>query len=177
MTKIGRDEAEARVAYWRRTPGAGLLDVSCLGLTALPPLPPDLLALECDENRLTVVHTLPPGLEFLSCEGTRTMWYPNRTRLRRLVLPSSLRILICRDNPHLTELPLPLPHQLAELYCDARARLPDTRPLLLQRLWITGVDNHASCWQNRWTRSLRGRHAAERAQCAPVLPPAAMLYV
>ena len=173
------DEAETRVAYWVRTPGAGVLNVSSLGLTALPALPRELTLLACDLNLLTVVHNLPPELVYLSCEGAirRREESASRSRLRRLVLPASLRLLVCRFNPHLTELPLPLPQQLRELYCDARARLPDTRPPFMERLWIAEERNFTHPWQDRWTQSLRRRHAAERAQCAPILPSAAMLYV
>lgn len=84
------------------------LDLTSLGLTSLPALPPGLAILNARNNRLTILPTLPPGLTSLdACENGLTM-LPT--------LPPGLITLRARDN-QLTTLPA-LPPTLKHLQVD-----------------------------------------------------------
>jgi Leucine-rich repeat (LRR) protein len=78
----------------------GVLDLSNLGLTELPPLPPTLVELDCRGNQLTELPQLvsedPSTLEYLNCRDNQLTELPQ--------LPSTLVGLGC-DNNQLTELP------------------------------------------------------------------------
>jgi Leucine-rich repeat (LRR) protein len=90
----------------------GVLDLSNLGLTELPPLPPTLVELDCRGNQLTELPQLvsedPSTLKYLYCEGNQLTSLPQ--------LPSTLRHLNCHSN-QLTSLPQ-LPSTLSELHCS-----------------------------------------------------------
>jgi Leucine-rich repeat (LRR) protein len=90
----------------------GRLDLSYLGLTELPPLPPTLLVLDCTGNALTELPQLgsegtSSTLKRLHCTGNALTSLPP--------LPSTLKYLYCGFN-QLTELPQ-LPSTLVKLYC------------------------------------------------------------
>ena len=83
------------------------LDISNLGLTELPPLPPQLKVLKCHKNKLTHLPPLPKTLVELRCDENLLQDLPE--------LPSKLEFLNCGDNK-LTKLPT-LPKKLLELNC------------------------------------------------------------
>ena len=74
----------------------GILDLSDLGLEALPNLPPGVKVLRCSDNRLTQLPRLPSGLRSLECSHNRLTQLPE--------LPSTLVRLWCAEN-ELTTLP------------------------------------------------------------------------
>jgi uncharacterized repeat protein (TIGR01451 family) len=87
----------------------GLKTLDCSGayLKALPPLPPNLINLQCDFNLLVDFPTLPWTLQYLKCS------YNNISKLP--TLPAGLTTLACNNNK-LTSLPT-LPKILMELAC------------------------------------------------------------
>ena len=85
----------------------GLLNLSNLGLTELPPLPVDLTELWCSGNKLTSLPNLPVGLTKLLCHENQLTSLPN--------LPIGLTKLWCHEN-QLTSLPR-LPASLTVLIC------------------------------------------------------------
>jgi hypothetical protein len=94
-------KAQHAVTEWLHKGRTGPLYLSYMGLTALPPLPPDLMDLRCVGNALIA---LPP-------------------------LPLQLRILDVTDN-RLTSLPLPLPQTLEQLYCSRNHLTDEVLPPL-----------------------------------------------
>jgi Leucine-rich repeat (LRR) protein len=77
-------------------------------LAELPPLPPNLIRLECEGNRLTSLPPLPATLEILICGHNKLTELPP--------LPAGLKVLSCEGN-QLTSLPQ-LPQSLIELDCE-----------------------------------------------------------
>lgn len=106
----------------------GKLNVSYMGLTTLPPLPPTLKKLNCYNNFLITLPELPSSLIELVCSGNQLTTLPalpsNLTRLycyeNELItlprLPPTLTSLYCSHN-RLTILP-PIPSTLTELFCN-----------------------------------------------------------
>jgi Leucine-rich repeat (LRR) protein len=105
----------------------GILNLSGLNLTELPPLPEGITVLRCDSNQLTSLPTLPSTLEVLHCHQNHLTSLPELPSLTSLScshnplfflpsLPSSLKQLVCMRN-HLTSLPR-LPDTLLELCID-----------------------------------------------------------
>jgi Leucine-rich repeat (LRR) protein len=102
-------KAQHIVTEWLDKGRTGPLNLSRMGLTALPPLPPDLTDLRCVGNALTALPPLPPNLQILIVAENRLTELPS--------LPSVLVYLDVTDN-RLASLPLPLPHSLEQLYCS-----------------------------------------------------------
>jgi hypothetical protein len=86
----------------------GILDLSHLKLTELPPLPKGLIKLYCDRNYLTFLPPLPDGLIELRCDSNRLTSLPE--------LPSSLQEILCTGNK-LTCLPS-FPSSLITFICQ-----------------------------------------------------------
>ena len=145
----------------------GRLDLSHLGLTELPPLPP-LTVLRCSENHLTSLPPLPDGLVELHCYNNHLSSLPT--------LPSSLQLLSCSSNQmtflpalpvsltylgcqfnQLTSLP-PLPPFLDLILCDCNriTSLPEV-PLFLTYL---------SCSMNQLTSLPSLPHGLQRLYCS-----------
>ena len=103
----GHLRAQYAVAEWRHT--GGTLNLSYMGLTALPPLPPDLTDLRCVGNALTALPPLPQNLRILVAADNRLTELPS--------LPPMLAYLDVTNN-RLASLPLPLPADLEQLYCS-----------------------------------------------------------
>ena len=68
----------------------GILNLSQLGLTELPPLPDGLIELRCDQNHLISLPPLPEGLLVLRCSSNQLTILPE--------LPFSLQELDCSSN-------------------------------------------------------------------------------
>jgi hypothetical protein len=89
------------VQDWMENPDEGLpADLVCLSaegyiLSRLPSLPPTVRELELDGNAFTEL-VIPEGVESLYCSYSH--------HLSRLVLPSTLTILLCMNCPKLTKL-------------------------------------------------------------------------
>lgn len=94
---------------WVNAGRTGPLNLSSLGLTELPPLPPDLTDLRCFDNALTELPPLPSGLRVLDAAENRLTELPP--------LPPTLMYLDVTGNC-LTRLPDPLPAGLEQLYCS-----------------------------------------------------------
>ena len=89
----------------------------------LPPLPPNLLSLNCQYNQLTELPELPPMLRELNCQHNQLTHLPP--------LPVGLTILFCGMN-QLTELPTLPPHLLhLSCYENPIKRLPSLHSLHL----------------------------------------------
>lgn len=99
------------------------LDLSQLGLTELPPLPPDVKVLRCYKNKLTRLPQLPKTLKELRCDNNLLEELPE--------LPSKLEFLNCGYN-QITKLPN-LPKRLLELTC--RHNYLESLPLLPKDLY------------------------------------------
>jgi hypothetical protein len=112
------DIARERIANMRDN----TLNLSNLGLTELPPLPPTMKYLYCSFNKLTSLPPLPPKLQRLVCNDNALTELPP--------LPPTLIRLCCSGNK-LTELP-PLPHSLVYLTCygNKLSELPHLPPTL-----------------------------------------------
>jgi len=124
------------VREWVKTGDTKMvLDLSCLSLEELPPIPETVEVLRVGVNRLTTLPPLPPNLRTLSCGINCLTSLPS--------LPDSLENLYLEGN-RITALP-PLPKRLIELSCRANliTELPDTLPPGLTLL---------SCGENRITR-------------------------
>lgn len=119
----------------------GILILSNLGLTELPPLPEGITVLRCDQNELTSLPKLPSTLKVLHCQQNQLTSLPKLPTLESLscshnplfclpALPSSLTQLVCMRN-YLTWLPR-LPYGLLELSIDYNyiTRLPELPPCL-----------------------------------------------
>jgi Leucine-rich repeat (LRR) protein len=130
----------------------GILDLSNLGLSELPPLPDGLTVLRCEMNQLTYLPPLPPTLKVFHCHQNQLTSLPTLPSLESLScshnpidflppLPSSLIALTCMRN-RLTTLPT-LPFGLQRLYFDYNyiTRLPELPPRL----------NSLSCSYNQLT--------------------------
>ena len=102
----------------------GILILSHLGLTELPPLPEGITILRCESNQLTSLPTLPSTLQVLACEKNQLTSLP--------ALPSSLECLSCSDNP-LSSLPT-LPSSLRAITCmrNGLTSLPPLPPSLIR---------------------------------------------
>ena len=89
----------------------GILDLSHLGLTELPPLPATLRQLCCSHNRITALPDMSSllNLWYLGCSYNTLTVLPD-------TLPTSIQILNCSYN-NLSTLPGTLPTSLEELYC------------------------------------------------------------
>jgi len=105
--------ARRRVAAWT----SGILDLSNLNLTELPPLPAALRKLNCGWNKLTSLPELPATLIELCCTINKLTSLPD--------LPATLTRLSCGNN-ELTSLPF-LPATLTYLDCNNNklTSLPD----------------------------------------------------
>jgi len=120
------------VQDWMENSDEGLpADLVCLSaegyiLSRLPSLPPTVRELELDGNAFTEL-VIPEGVESLYCSYSH--------HLSRLVVPSTLTILLCMNCPKLTTLPL-LPPLLTYLSCrncnltELPAPLPPTLRVL-----------------------------------------------
>ena len=115
----GHLRAQYAVAEWRHT--GGTLNLSYMGLTALPPLPPDLTDLRCVGNALTALPPLPQNLRILVAADNRLTELPS--------LPPMLTYLDVTNN-RLASLPLPLPAGLEQLYCSRNHLTNEELPLL-----------------------------------------------
>ena len=81
--------AEKVIAAWVEKGDANeTLDLSNMNLDKLPPLPPNVLKLNCRNNNLTEL-TLPPNLGILYCNGNPIKQRPE--------LPQSIALIDC-DN-------------------------------------------------------------------------------
>jgi hypothetical protein len=100
-------KAQYAVAEWRHS--GGPLNLSYMGLTALPPLPPDLTDLRCVGNALNALPPLPQNLRILVAADNRLTELPS--------LPPLLAYLDVTNN-RLALLPLPLPPSLEQFYCS-----------------------------------------------------------
>lgn len=100
----------------------GILDLSHLTLTKLPPLPPTLTHLNCSHNELTSLTELPSSLLELICSHNPLTSLPP--------LPPSLTQIICIHS-HLATLP-PLPPFLYLMVCchNELTSLPSLPPHL-----------------------------------------------
>jgi Leucine-rich repeat (LRR) protein len=114
MNTPGYREAERRLA---NPSERGIVSLSSLNLTVLPPIPNTVLGLYCSNNQLTQLPELPAGLKFLNCERNQLTQLPE--------LPDGLLDLECNHN-QLTRLP-ELPEMLTGLYCSNNqlTRLPE----------------------------------------------------
>jgi len=143
----------------------GILILSHLGLTELPPLPEGITILRCESNQLTFLPTLPSTLKVLACEKNQLTSLPSLPSLECLScsdnplsslpsLPSTLRGLTCMRNG-LTSLP-PLPSSLIRMCIDHNdiTQLPELPPHL----------NMLSCSYNELTS-------------LPPLPPLRSLFL
>lgn len=117
-------DAEHRVSAWIAKGNPYLeLDLSCMNLTELPPLPENVKTLWCFENKL---EKLPSPL------------------------PASLVELYCGKNP-LIELPSPLPKKLRLLNCSSTnlvrlpALPPDLRTLFVGRNKLVELPDLPDC--------------------------------
>lgn len=109
----------------------GILDLSHLGLYELPPLPHNLIVLQCTNNQLSSLPDLPSSLQVLQCSSNQLTSLPT--------LPPWLRTFTCQFN-QLTTLPA-LPPHLTMMLCDANQF--ETLPDLPQSL------TYLSCSMNR----------------------------
>ena len=103
----------------------GILDLSDLGLTRLPPIPPTIKTLRCQGNSLSVLPPLHNGLEVLDFTRNFVNFLPP--------LPATVTTLKCQDNL-LRNLP-PLPTGLQRFLCDRNdilqlPTLPDSLRIL-----------------------------------------------
>jgi len=143
----------------------GILILSHLELTELPPLPEGITILRCESNQLTSLPTLPSTLKVLACEKNQLTSLPALPSLECLScsdnplsslpsLPSTLRGLTCMRNG-LTSLP-PLPLSLIRMCIDHNdiTQLPELPPHL----------NMLSCSYNELTS-------------LPPLPPLRSLFL
>ena len=101
----------------------GILILSHLGLTELPPLPEGITILRCESNQLTSLPALPSTLQVLACE---------KNQLTSLPALPSLVCLSCSDNP-LSSLPS-LPFSLRAITCmrNGLTSLPPLPPSLIR---------------------------------------------
>lgn len=116
-------DAEWRVKAWVTENNPRLpLDLSCMKLTQLPPIPPTVERLWCFENKLERLEPLPPNLLELCCDNNHLTELP--------ALPIKLHLLDCRTN-ELVRLP-ELPESLRTLFCSRNklVELPDLPPQL-----------------------------------------------
>lgn len=104
-------------------PHPTLLDYTNQGLTELPPIPPGIKTLHCDNNNLQSLPDLPDTLEELYCDDNKLKTLPK--------LPDSLEFLFCARN-ELTELPN-LPNTLFSIDCGGNALLKEL-PKLPEKL-------------------------------------------
>ena len=105
------------------------LNLSRLGLKTLPPLPKELLYLNCEDNMLeTLPDPLPPGLLSLDCKNNQLTHLPE-------TLPVSIFSIAC-DRNNLVRLPAVLPDQLSHINVDFNrlTELPATLPRELSML-------------------------------------------
>ena len=145
MTKTYQEIAEERVRNCTMSKKLNVLTLSGLyHLTEIPPLPPTLRKLQCNQTRITKLPDLPDSLEILECYRTELNELPPLPERLEILecqctnittlppLPSSLRRLNC-SNTLLTELP-PLPFSLGFLDCwETQIReLPLLPPSLLK---------------------------------------------
>jgi len=121
---------QQRIKKSKRT---GKLDISNMGLTTMPTLPPGLIFLNCSNNRLTSLGTLPPTLTELDCSNNQLVTLPT--------LPSTLTHLCC-SNDQLTTLPT-LPSMLTWLACNCNQLT--TLPILPSMLTLL------ICYDNQLT--------------------------
>jgi hypothetical protein len=84
----GPEIALQRVRDWR--PGQTSLNLNCLGLRELPPIPDGVEILHCNGNLLTFLPSLPAGLKELWCGQNYLTHLP--------ALPESLEVLYIVDN-------------------------------------------------------------------------------
>ena len=86
-------EAQHRVGVWLLVSDTSAsLDLNNLGLAVLPPLPPDLVRLNCSHNKLRALPPLPPRLEIFICSFNKL------TTLGPAPLPPGLAVLFCTYN-------------------------------------------------------------------------------
>ena len=128
------------------------LDLSCLGLTALPPLPAGLKWLDCGYNALTALPPLPAGLEKLDCLNNALTALPP--------LPAGLKKLYCYKNPHLRVVPR-LPPSLREFTCDDFVTVFGLRESLSYLFENSSVN---------WQGLVRISHEADRGSCLAAAP-------
>ena len=108
--------AEIAIAVWKQDfeddpeNAEEVLDLSDLGLKAIPPLPVGLRYLNCKDNKLETLGELPPTLLSLKCSNNKLTSLPEN-------LPPSMTSLDC-DHNALTNLPLVLPETLDTLLID-----------------------------------------------------------
>jgi hypothetical protein len=117
----GHLRAQYAVAEWNHGDRKGPLNLAFMGLTALPPLPPDLTDLRCQGNMLTALPALPSGLRVLVAAENRLTELPP--------LPANLLYLDVTDN-RLAMLPLPLPAGLEQLHCSRNHLTDEALPQL-----------------------------------------------
>lgn len=115
----GHLRAQYAVAEWCHKGRTGPLNLSYMGLTALPPLPTDLTDIRCVGNALSALPPLPLGLRVLVASQNRLTELPP--------LPAGLVYLDVTDN-RLLALPLPLPAGLEQLYCSQNWLVDDALP-------------------------------------------------
>jgi len=86
-----------RIRAWKKARNPRKwLNLSCLNLETLPPLPSSLRRLKCDSNLLTSLNGLPKGLRILKCSAT---WVVNFKGL-----PKGLLSIECIDNDSLVSI-------------------------------------------------------------------------
>jgi hypothetical protein len=86
-----------RIRSWKKAKNPQKwLNLSCLNLTELPPLPSNLRRLKCESNLLTSLNGLPKGLRILKCSAT---WIVNFKGL-----PKGLLSIECMDNDSLVSI-------------------------------------------------------------------------
>ena len=117
---IGMELAEAlcRIETWSKKGDTdAFLDLTLLGLTELPPIPPTVEAINISMNRFSILPALPDSVKRLYCS------YNFLTSID--VLPPNLEILYC-DNNYICEISCQLPATVQLLYCKVNRliRLP-----------------------------------------------------
>ena len=103
-------------------------------LSHLPPLPKNLLKLNCNANKLTVLPDLPPNLKELHCDNNKLKRLPK--------LPATLTVLSCSDN-QLSRLSM-FPPLLQELYCQSTHIT--SLPILPTTLHILYISHNYFLW-------------------------------
>lgn len=120
------NQLRSKLSFARET---GFLSVNNLGLTDLPPLPPNLTGLHCSNNQLLDLPDLPSTLLVLRCDSNRLRELP--------ALPEHILEVDCSFN-YLSHLP-PLAHlPLQSLTCEynyfqTMCDIPDSLTVLRAR--------------------------------------------